>query len=96
MGNEITARQPVELFSFNAKYFIDGENSATDLLNDASIFLSSGMEIFLNELESIERALRKEGNESMGQRLWGAYHLLQMAKGTVDAANGRLHAKRED
>lgn len=96
MGNENTAIKSAELFSFNAKYSIDGENSATDLLNDASIFLSSGIEIFLNELEDIEKSLRKEGNEWLGQRLWGAVHLFKMAKGTVDAANGRLHAKRED
>ena len=95
MGNEITASQPVELFSFNGHYAISDESSASDLLNDASIFLSSAIEIFIVELEKVERTYRANGDPSLGQRLWGAYHLFQMAKGTVDAANGRVHSKGE-
>jgi hypothetical protein len=95
MGNENTAIKSAELFSFNAKYSIDDESSASDLLNDASIFLSSAIEIFIAELEKVERTYRANGDPTLGQRLWGAYHLFQMAKGTVDAANGRVHAKGE-
>ncbi|MGN6479889.1 hypothetical protein [Luteibacter sp.] len=95
MGNENTAINSAELFSFNAKYSINDDNSARDLLGDASIFLSSGIEIFIQEIEAIDGS-NWESKKAVCECLWGAYHLFKMAKGTVDAANTRLHARRED
>jgi hypothetical protein len=95
MGNEAVATKAAELFSFNGKYTIANENSATDLLNDASIFLSSAIEIFIVDLETAERRCREQGDKGLGERLWGAYHLFRMAKGAVDAANNRLHLTGE-
>jgi hypothetical protein len=91
MGNEAVATKAAKLFSFNGRYNIADENSATDLLNDASIFLSSAIEIFTGDLEAVERRFSEMGDDGLGQRLWGAYHLFNMAKGAVDAANTRLH-----
>lgn len=91
MGNEAVATKAAKLFSFNGKYTIADENSATDLLNDASIFLSSAIEIFIADLEIAERRCIEQGERGLGQRLWGAYQLFQMAQGAVDAANARLH-----
>lgn len=91
MGNEIVAARSAELFSFNGKYSVAEGNSPTALLDDASIFLSSAIDIFIVDLENAERLSRSQGDNGLGQRLWGAYHLFQMAKGALDAANGRLH-----
>jgi len=90
MGNEAVATKAAELFSFNGKYSIPDQNRPGQLLDDASNFLSSALEIFLGEIEGIDSLSRSAGDLGRAQRLWGAYHLLQMAQGTVDAANSRL------
>lgn len=95
MGNESVAAKVDELFSFNGNYSIPEGNSSTELLNDASIFLSSAIEIFIVDLETAERRCSEQGDNGLGQRLWGAYHLFQMAKGAVDAANNRLQRTGE-
>ncbi|MDQ0010529.1 hypothetical protein J2T07_002719 [Luteibacter jiangsuensis] len=94
MGNESAVAKVSELFSFNGKYSIPDENRPHQLLNDASNFLSSAIEIFLGEIEGIDCLSRSAGDLGRGQRLWGAYHLFQMAQGTVDAANSRLGRTR--
>jgi hypothetical protein len=90
MGNESVAARTAELLSFNGHYAVPGDNQADRLLDDVGCFMASALAMFRKELEIADRADVKAVEPELAERLWGIYHLLQMAQGAANAANACL------
>jgi hypothetical protein len=93
MGNEILAARVNKLLSFNGHYVVPSDNKPDRLLDDVACFMGSALALFRNELEVADLPEVKEVAPELAERLWGVYHLLQMAEGAANAANGLPTAK---
>jgi hypothetical protein len=87
MGNEIVAARSTELFAFNGHYSVPGDNTRHSLLNDAGCFMASALALLRKELEVADSPRVKAVEPELAERLWGAYHLLQMVAGIVEASH---------
>lgn len=88
MGNEAAAARSTELFSFNGHYSVPGDNTRHRLLDDAGCFMASALALLRKELEVADSPRVKAVEPELAERLWGAYHLLQMVAGVVEASHG--------
>jgi len=87
MGNEIVAARTSELMSFNGHYVVPGDNKRDRLLDDVGCFMGSALALLRKELEIADRPDVSKVAPELAERLWGVYHLLQMAEGAANAAN---------
>ena len=90
MGNEIVAGRSTELLAFNGHYSVPEDNDADRLLDDAGCFMGSAMALLKKELELADTSPLREADNQLAERLWGVYHLLQLVKGTTEAAHSRM------
>jgi len=93
MGNESVAARSAELFSLNAHYSVPEDNKGYRLLDDAYGFSSSALEILRKEIVDFEGEGGNESHPGLAARLWGAFHLVEMARGAANAANDRVSRK---
>jgi hypothetical protein len=90
MGNESVAARTAELLSFNGHYAVPGDNQADRLLDDVGCFMASALAMLRKELEIADSPEINAVEPELAARLWGIYHLLQMAQGAANAANASL------
>lgn len=96
MATEIVEQaQQSEFFSFNAGYRVADDATSVQLMNDAMCWIDAARAI-VNEaaVGLTTKGSDMEANPTqVGKMLWGAFHLLEMVDGAVNAS---FDSKRRD